>query len=61
MTAISWRYRVGRLLQLLGLFVLPFAIASELMEKVYLGQSMLIAAGGAALFYIGVQLQRRGM
>ncbi len=31
------------------------------MEKVHLGQSMLIAAGGAVLFYMGVQLQRRGM
>ena len=61
MTALSWRYRVGRVLQLLGLLILPFAIASELMEKVHLGQSMLIAAGGAVLFYVGVQLQRRGM
>ncbi len=61
MTALSWRYRVGRVLQLLGLLILPFAIASELMEKVHLGQSMLIAAGGAVLFYMGVQLQRRGM
>ena len=61
MTALSWRYRVGRVLQFLGLLILPFAIASELMEKVHLGQSMVIAAAGAALFYIGVQLQRCGM
>ena len=58
MTPSSWRYRIGRLLQLAGLLILPFAIASELMEKVHLGQSLLIAAAGAAAFYIGVQLQR---
>lgn len=54
-----WRYRIGRLLQLLGLLILPFAIASELMEKVGLGQSLLIAAAGAVLFYVGVRLQHR--
>jgi hypothetical protein len=52
-----WRYRIGRLLQLFGLLVLPFAIASELMNKVGLGQSLLIAAAGAAVFYVGVQVQ----
>ncbi len=54
-----WRYRIGRLLQLMGLLILPFAIASELMDKVGLGQSLLIAAGGAVVFYVGVQLQHR--
>ncbi len=54
-----WRYRLGRLLQLVGLFVLPFAIASQLMDKVGLGQSLLIAAAGAAVFYVGVQVQHR--
>ena len=59
MTCSMWRYRIGRFLQLLGLLILPFAIASELMEKVHLGQSLLIAAGGAVVFYVGVQLQHR--
>ena len=54
-----WRRRIGRLLQFVGLLILPFAIASELMEKVQLGQSLLIAAGGALVFYVGVQLQHR--
>jgi hypothetical protein len=54
-----WRHRIGRFLQLLGLLILPFAIASELMEKVGLGQSLLIAAAGACVFYVGVQLQHR--
>jgi len=54
-----WRYRIGRFLQFVGLLILPFAIASELMAKVGLGQSLLIAAAGALVFYIGVQLQHR--
>jgi hypothetical protein len=53
------RYRLGRSLQFLGLLILPFAIASELVEKVGLGQSMLIAAAGAAVFYIGFQIQHQ--
>ena len=53
------RYRIARLLQFLGLLVLPFGIASELMEKVGLGKSMLISAGGALLFYVGYVLQHR--
>jgi hypothetical protein len=52
-----WRYRLGRLLQVFGLAILPFAIASELMNKVGLGQSLLIAAAGAAVFYLGVRVQ----
>jgi hypothetical protein len=51
------RYRVGRALQLLGLLILPFGIASELYEKVGLGQSLLIAACGALVFYVGYIIQ----
>jgi hypothetical protein len=53
------RYAVARFLQLLGLLILPFGIASELMGKVGLGQSLLIAASGAFLFYVGYVLQNR--
>jgi hypothetical protein len=53
------RYALGRSLQLLGLLILPFAIASELMGAVGLGRSMLIALAGAALFYVGFLLQPR--
>lgn len=53
------RQRVGRGLQFLGLVILPFGIASELVEKVGLGQSMLIAAGGALVFYVGYVMQHR--
>ncbi len=52
-------YRFGRLLQLLGMIVLPFGIASELMGKVGLGQSLLIAAAGTLIFYIGYVIQTR--
>lgn len=51
------RYKFGRLLQAIGLCILPFGIASELMEKVGLGQSLLIAAGGALVFYVGYLIQ----
>jgi len=53
------RYRIGRILQVLGMIILPFGIASELMGKVGLGQSMLIAAGGTLIFYIGYVLQNQ--
>jgi len=53
------RYGIGRALQFVGLMILPFAIASELVGRVGLGQSMLIAAGGAAIFYVGFVVQNR--
>lgn len=52
-------YRIGRALQMVGMFILPFAIASELMEAVRLSVSMLIAAGGVLVFYIGYVVQHR--
>lgn len=53
------RYRIGRFLQVLGMIILPFGIASELVGKVGLGQSLLIAAGGTLIFYIGYVIQGR--
>jgi hypothetical protein len=53
------RYRIGRSLQFLGLLILPFAIASELVGEFGLGQSMLVATAGAALFYVGFVIQHR--
>ncbi len=41
------------------MIILPFAIASELQGAVTLGQSMLIAAGGMVVFYVGYLLQHR--
>jgi len=56
---LSWRYRLGRVLQFVGLLILPFGIASELLGRVGLGQSLLIAAAGALAFYVGFVIQHR--
>jgi hypothetical protein len=53
------RYRIARFLQLLGLLILPFGIASELNKAVTLWGSLMIAAGGGFLFYVGYVLQNR--
>ena len=52
------RYRIGRLLQLAGLLILPQAIVLEVLGKVSLGQSALIAVGGIGVFMLGVSIQR---
>jgi hypothetical protein len=54
-----WRYRIGRLLQVVGMIILPFGIASELVGKVALGQSLLIAAAGILVFYVGYVIQNQ--
>jgi hypothetical protein len=54
------RYWIGRTLQMMGLLILPFAIASELMGEIGLGRSMLVAGGGALIFYVGFVIQNRG-
>ena len=56
---LNLRYRVGRLLQFVGLIILPFGIASELVGRVGLGQSLLIAGVGALMFYAGYVIQNR--
>lgn len=53
------RYRIGRSLQVVGMIILPFGMASELLGKVGLGQSLLIAAGGLLIFYAGYVIQHR--
>jgi hypothetical protein len=47
------------MLQFLGLIILPFGIASELMGKVGLGQSLLIAGVGIVVFYVGYVVQNQ--
>lgn len=53
------RRPVGRVLQALGLVILPFGMASQLFDRVGEGGMLLIAAGGAGLFYVGYLLQHR--
>jgi hypothetical protein len=57
--ALPRHYRLGRFLQFVGLMILPFGIVSELVGRVGLGQSLLIAGGGALLFYVGYVVQNR--
>ena len=52
------RYRIGRLLQFAGLVILPQAIVLEVLGRVSLVQSILIAVGGTGLFMLGVSIQR---
>jgi len=52
------RYRLGRLLQLIGLIVLPMAIAGNAAEKLSLGESLVISAAGMGVFSLGWLLQQ---
>ncbi len=55
----SMRYKLGRFLQFVGLFVImPLAIAGQVMEKLTLGQMFLAAGVGVVVFYLGQMLQR---
>jgi len=53
------KYALARSLQLLGLIVAPLGIAAELNDQVSLGGSLVIAAVGALIFFIGHSLQPR--
>jgi hypothetical protein len=51
-------YRLARLLQLMGLVILPVAIAGELAERLSLGESLVLSAFGLAVFLAGWLLQK---
>jgi hypothetical protein len=51
-------YRLGRLFQLLGLLILPAAIAGNLAEKLDLKQSLTMSGIGIAVFFSGWLLQQ---
>lgn len=52
--------KLGRLLQIVGLFViLPLAMAGQIMERLTLGEMFLWVAIGAIVFYIGRNMQPR--
>jgi hypothetical protein len=57
-------YRIGRLLQLIGLLLLPVGIAGNLVpdpdRQISLKTSLLISAAGVTVFYIGWRLQEAG-
>ena len=52
------RYRIGRILQLAGLIILPQAIVLEVLGMVSLGRSLLIAVAGLVVFIVGISIQR---
>lgn len=51
-------YRLARLLQLLGLILLPVAISGELAERLHLKQMLLLAGVGMLVFFLGWLLQQ---
>jgi hypothetical protein len=51
-------YRLGRLLQLAGLIILPVAIAGDLAEKLDLKQSLALSAIGIVMFFAGWLMQQ---
>jgi hypothetical protein len=55
------QYKLGRLLQFLGLFViLPLAMAGNMMDRLSLKDMLLFSAAGVGVFYVGYLLQQSG-
>lgn len=50
-------YKIGRLLQFVGLVLPPVAVAGNIAERLTLWQSLSISAAGMLLFYCGWLLQ----
>lgn len=55
-------YKLGRVLQFLGMIILPVAIAGNLVpgEPLTLGASLKLSGVGIAVFALGWLLQQRG-
>jgi hypothetical protein len=55
-------YKLGRLLQLIGLFLLPLAIAGNLSpeNQLSLGTSLTLSAIGVGVFALGYLIQQGG-
>jgi hypothetical protein len=51
-------YRLGRLLQFVGLIILPVAITGEMAQKMDLKQSLMLTGVGVAIFSAGWILQQ---
>ena len=51
-------YRVGRILQLLGLLILPIAIAGQATEAMSEGRMFMWAGAGVVIFGCGWMLQQ---
>jgi uncharacterized membrane protein YjfL (UPF0719 family) len=53
-------YKLGRLMQLIGLIILPIAMAGEIAQSFSLGRMLVWATVGIVVFGIGWWLQRAG-
>jgi hypothetical protein len=53
-------YKLGRILQLAGLIILPLAIAGEVAEKMDLKESLVLSTVGIIVFFLGWLLQQAG-
>jgi hypothetical protein len=51
-------YQLGRVLQFLGLIILPIAIAGEISESFSLGRMLVWASVGVGVFGMGWMLQQ---
>ena len=51
-------YKLGRLLQLLGLLLLPIAMAGNLAEHLDLKQMLSLCGVGVVVFFVGWLLQQ---
>jgi hypothetical protein len=51
-------YKLGRLLQVVGLLLLPAAVAGEVAQRLDEKQELLLAGAGIVIFYVGWRLQR---
>lgn len=54
-------YKLGRLLQLLGLLILPIGVSGNLArpDDISVKSSLMIAAVGAVIFYLGWLIQQK--
>jgi hypothetical protein len=51
-------YNLGRFLQLIGLLILPIAMAGEMAESLSLGRMLVWACVGIGIFLFGRMLQQ---
>ncbi len=51
-------YKLSRLLQFLGLVILPVAISGNVAEQLDLKQSLMLSAAGVLVFFVGWLLQQ---
>jgi hypothetical protein len=51
-------YRIGRLLQMTGLLLLPIAMAGNIAERLDLREMLTVAGSGIGLFALGWLLQQ---